>query len=333
MKPGASSPPTVAASSIEGLEATRPTLPPAIPQYFIPARGAAGSLVYQPMLLGAASVRFTDAKAKVDVTRNAVLLTRITGNAVPVDWSEAQEVGLDPNDLERTPAAAARFAPLPSAASQARNYANWQKDFINAIYGSQKITLLKSIAHNQVSRIDEDEGAFRVRLSQAAREKRDAGVAKLRARYAAKTATLNERLRRAEQAVEREAGQARSAKISTALSFGSTLLGAFLGRKAISSTNISKAATAMKGVGRSVEQSQDVTRAGETVEAIKQQLAELDAQFQAEASAVEGGLDPASESFETIELRPSKTNISVKLVALAWTPYVRDASGELVPAI
>ncbi|MBE0544442.1 MAG: ATP-binding protein [Verrucomicrobia bacterium] len=33
------------------------------------------------------------------------------------------------------------------------------------------------------------------------------------------------------------------------------------------------------------------------------------------------------------ELRPSKTNISVKLFALAWTPHVRDASGQQVPAI
>ena len=88
----------------------------------------------------------------------------------------------------------------------------------------------------------------------------------------------------------------------------------------------------MKGVGRSVEQSQDVARAGETVEAIKQQLADLDAQFQSEPQTIEAGHDPASETLETIELRPSKTNISVKLVALAWTPFSRDASGQLLPA-
>ena len=66
----------------------------------------------------------------------------------------------------------------------------------------------------------------------------------------------------------------------------------------------------MRSVGRAVEQAGDVARAGETVEAIKQQLADLDAQFQAEAAAIEAGHDPASESFETIELRPNKTNIS-----------------------
>jgi len=326
--------PAVEAPRAGGWESTRPTLPPAIPQYFIPVRGdAAGPLVYQPMLLGAASVRFAEAKARVDVTQTVVLLTPINDDAVPVDWAEAQDVQVDPNDLERNPAGVAQFASLPAAASQAKNYADWQKDFVAALYGSRKVTLLKSTTYHQVSRIDEGEGDFRVRLQQASREQRDAAVARLRARYAPKTAALNERLRRAEQAVEREAGQARSAKISTALSFGSTLLGAFLGRKALTATNISKAATAMRGVGRSVEQSQDVARAGETVEALKQQLADLDAQFQAEATALEAGSDPASESFETLELRPSKTNISVKLVALAWTPHLRDASGQWTPAL
>ena len=45
----------------------------------------------------------------------------------------------------------------------------------------------------------------------------------------------------------------------------------------------------MRGVGRSFEQSQDVARAGETVEAVKKQIADLDAQFQAEAAAIERG--------------------------------------------
>lgn len=312
--------------------ASPPTLPPAIPQYFVPARGRTGqSLVYLPILLGAAAVRFADAKARVDVTQPVVLLTPINDDAVPVDWAEARDVQLDPNDLERSPASTAEFAPLPAAASQAANYANWQRDFINAIYGSRKVTLLRSTTYNLVSRIDEGEGDFRVRLQQSSREQRDALVASLRAKYASRTSILQERLRRAEQAVQREAAQAQQAKFSSFISIGSTLLGAFLGRKTLSATNLSKAGTAIRSVGRANEQAGDVARAGETVEALQQQLAELDAQFQAEANAIEAKHDPASENFETIELRPNKANISVKLVALAWAPHARDGSGQLTP--
>jgi hypothetical protein len=314
------------------LEATRLAMPPAIPQYFVPVRGdTGGAVVYQPMLIGAASVRFADAQAKVDVTRTVVLLTPINDDAVPVDWDEAREVRLDPNDLERQPVTAARFAPLPPAASQVKNYATWQRDFVNAIYGSHKVTLLRSTTYNQVSRLDEGEGDFRARLQQSSREQRDAMVARLRAKYAPRIAALQERLRRAEQAVEREAAQATQAKFSSVISIGSTLLGAFLGRKVLTATNLGKAGTALRSVGRASEQVGDVDRAGETVEVLQQQLADLDAQFQADVNASEAGYDPAAESFATLELRPNKTNISVKLVALAWTPHFLDASGQLTP--
>ncbi len=314
-------------------EIARPALPPTIPQVFAPTRHLANPIVYLPMLLGAATVRFADPKSRVDVSQSVVLLTPINDDAVPVDWTEAQDVAVDPNDLERAPATGAKFAALPSAASQAKNYPNWQKAFVNAIYSTRKITLLRSNVYNQVSRIDESEGEFRARLSQISREQRDAATARLRAKYAPKINALNERLRRAEQSLQREAGQARQANISTMLSFGTTLLGAFLGKKAVTATNISKVGTTLRGVGRSVEQSEDVTRAGETVEAIKHALADLDSQFQAEISGIESKLDPSSENFETIELRPNKTNINVKLLALTWTPCVRDAAGQLVPAI
>jgi hypothetical protein len=321
---GADSPKMEVPASRPAGQSTRPTLPPAIPQYFIPAADRGEEIVYEPMLLGAASVRFSDSKAKIDMTEEVTLLAPIKDDAVPVDWAEGQEAEVDPNDLQRNPAPGAAFADLPPAASQAKNYAMWQKEFVNAICSSRKLKLFKSMVYDEISRIEESEGDFRARLNQVARERRDAAVAKLRAKYAPKLATLNERARRAEQAMQREAEQARSAKLSTALSFGSTLLGAFLGRKAISSTNVSKAATAMRGVGRSFEQSQDVNRAGETVEAVKKQIADLDAQFQAEAAAIETGGDPATESFESVELRPTRTNVRVKLVVLAWTPQARS---------
>jgi hypothetical protein len=285
-----------------------------------------------PKLLGAASVRFANTKAKLDVTHNVVLLTPIKDDAVPVDWAEAEEVEFEPNDLERTPDESAQFEPLPGAANQARNYAKWQKDFVNAIYGERKMTLLKSTHFSEVSQVNETEGAFRIRLQQVSREQRDALAARLRAKYAPKMASLQERLRRAEQAVEREAAQAKQAKISSVISFGSTLLGAFLGRKTVTATHISKAGSALRSAGRAAEQSAEVGRASETVEVIKQQLADLDAQFQEEVQAAEAGLDRAGESLETVELRPSKSNITVKLVALAWAPHWRADGGDLVAA-
>ena len=61
-------------------------------------------------------------------------------------------------------------------------------------------------------------------------------------------------------------------------------------------------------------------------------MQDLEAQFKAEVEAVGGDLDPATETLETLELRPTRTNINVRLLALVWVPFDRDAAGLLKPA-
>mgnify|MGYP000674032028 CR=1 FL=1 len=90
--------------------------------------------------------------------------------------------------------------------------------------------------------------------------------------------------------------------MDTALSFGATLLGAFTCRKVLSQSNISKAKSAMRGISKSADESQDVKRAQETVGAIEQQIADLNAQFEEETAALESKIDPLTETLETIQL-------------------------------
>jgi hypothetical protein len=81
-----------------------------------------------------------------------------------------------------------------------------------------------------------------------------------------------------------------------------------------------------------MKESQDIARAGETVEAMQQQLADLEGQLQAETSALEVSTDPTAEKLESITLKPKKTNISITLLTLAWAPYWRGAGGAKTPA-
>ncbi|MEX0789593.1 MAG: hypothetical protein WD178_02340 [Actinomycetota bacterium] len=140
------------------------------------------------------------------------------------------------------------------------------------VYGSQSMEMLLSPSLKEFSAPDETEADFRIRLQQGGREIRDAGAEELRKKYAVKTATLEERLRKAMAATERESEQAKQAKLQTAISIGGTVLGAFLGRKS-GRVALGRATTAARGVGRAVQQSGDVKRAEESVGAIRFQLA------------------------------------------------------------
>lgn len=312
-----------------------PALPPDVPRYFIPRRGggaAGGTLVYQPQLLGVAKVRFADAKTKADVLRDVVCLTSITNEVVPVNWDKSELVELIVSDLEKSPEGNAWYADLPPAAGQSKSYAAWNRDLIGWLYQSQALELLRSPSLSLVSQPGEEERDFRVRLQQMAREQRDDAVEQLRKKYAPKIAAMQERLRKAEQRVEKEKAQASQAGLQTVFSIGATLLGAFTGRKIISSSTVSKVSSAARKAGQAMEQSKDVGQATETVEAIQQQLAELETQFNEETAALEAKMDPQTETFETVAIKPKKTDISVQLVALAWAPYWQDSQGQVTPA-
>jgi hypothetical protein len=280
------------------------------------------------MLLGCGKVYFTDTKTGVDQEEELCLLAAVSDNVVAVDWTSSAEVDFTESDLGRDPGTGAAFANLPAAAGKAKNYDAWKKSFVDSLFRGRQLKLLRCASLKQTSHPGESERDFRVRLQQAARELRDQHVEKLRQRYAPKLATLQDRIRRAQQAVEREQQQASASKWQTAISVGSTLLGAFLGRKAVSAGTIGRATTAARGASRSYKESRDVARAGETVEALQTQLADLQSQFDAEAAQIAQQCDPQTEPLETVTLKPKKTNITVRSLVLAWAPYWQSGGTE-----
>jgi hypothetical protein len=333
-KPVATTPVSARAPSSTTTQTQRPVLPPEISQYFIPVRSATKGnavLSYHPMLLGAAEIRYSDSKT-VDMTQTLIALVGINDGPVAVDWDQASELDLPVQDLEQTPQDGAEFSNAPAIATKAKSFTAWQKDFSGWIYRNKRLELLESPTLEIASNPGESERDFRVRLQQLAREQRDEAVEKMRQKFAPKIAQLQEKKRRAEQAVEREAEQAKSQKYQTAISFGATLLSSFMGRKAMSLTTLGRATTAARGVSRSMKESADVDRAQATAVAVDQQIADLDSQFKDETAKLEQSFDPQNEALDKVSLKPTKANIAVKLLTLAWVPYWRDAQGQTTPA-
>jgi hypothetical protein len=314
--------------------ASRPALPPEVPQFFVPVRGSAGGnrLEYQPMVLGSADLRFIESKNKVDVSQQVVYAAEITDAAVPVEWARAVTLDVPVSDLEKDASNPAEYDELPAIAAKAKSYENWSRDFSRWLYASQKVALLRSPQLGECSRPGEDERDFRIRLSQVAREQRDRLTEELRKRYAPRTEALQEKLRRAQLAMEREAAQASQQQLQTVISFGTTLLGAFMGRKKLSTSTLGRAATAARGLGRTMKERQDVGTAQESVASLQQQIADLEAEFQAETERLAQGTNPLTEVLESLEIKPKKTDIAVRLVALVWVPMFKAADGGSHPA-
>jgi hypothetical protein len=277
-------------------------------------------------VLSAAQVGFVDKKSGDRFDRNLVSITEMTGEALAIDWSNSRELAVPLEDLDSTPVPSAEFAPLPSAAGRAASYKAWTTGLKTWLYGSQTVELFTSPTLKQTSRVGETEKDFRLRVVQAARERRDAETDKLRQKYETKVTSLRNQVFKAEQALEREQEQVKQQKTQTAISVGATVLGAFLGRGLGSA--VGRATTAARGASRTKKESQDVDRAKESLEALKERLAKYDSDFQADVARITADFDPESQPLERIILRPTKQNITVNVIALGWVPYWQRADGR-----
>jgi hypothetical protein len=322
-----------AASTPPGHAGRAPVLPPDIPQVWLPARVAESLITWRPAVLGAADVSYTQAKLGVAEQRRLAWLVPLEDeDQLVLDWSAAETIDVDVNALERDARAGHAYDTLPALAAKAKNYATWARSLQKAIATNESVTLFQSKALKLVSHVGEAEGTFRARLQLAAREAGDAKVEKVRAKYAARIQAAQEKVRRTEQAIAAKESAASQAKISTAISVGSAVLGALFGRKKISASTVGKLGTAARSVGRSQQQAGTVERAQADHEAALSALAELEARITQELDLEAAAYSALAEELEQVEVRPKSSDVQVQVVALAWVPWVAGDGGGLVPA-
>ncbi len=317
------------ASNPVTIQSTPPLGPPDMDVFYLAASGAGKGLVYQPAIIGRMDVHYDSKTYEVDTTETLALGAELTEGPVVLDWDNA--ISFDPGFIEMDPLPGAEYGSLPADAQKASHYRKWQKDLLRWVRQNRPLMLYRSKTYKMTSHLGEAEGEFRARLSQVIREKRDLAVEKLRAKYNRRFSTLKDRMMRAEQAISREQEQAKSRKVQAAISFGTAILGAFLGRKTVSVGSASRVGTAMRSASRVQKEKMDVVRARERAEAIHQQLLELEDRLQADIDKIEFAMDPENEPLDDISIKPKSTNITLEIFGLAWMPYRKNAGGLLSP--
>jgi phage host-nuclease inhibitor protein Gam len=306
-----------------------PALPPSVEQYFVP--GHAEEIVYHPRLIAAGDVVFTSARYNVEDERSVLHTVEFESGPVEIDWDDSEPLDIPVDDLLDEGAEGASYADCPGAASNTKAYPRWGKDYKRWLRQNENITLYKSKRFRLTSTAEETEGEFRARLQDAASEMRDQAIAKIRKRYASKVTTLENRLLRAEQAIAREKQQSTKKKLDTAISFGTAILGAVLGRKKLSASTATKIGSAIKTAGGASKEAADVERAAQTVAKVKEEMTALNASLEKEIADLDTAFDAQAEALDEIVVRAKSTDIHVALTGLVWLPYTADEKGRLRP--
>jgi hypothetical protein len=320
--PSSAAPASRAPSSPEAASA-RPVVPPDVPEFFVRRRApfqAGESLLYRPALLGVARLHYTDKRAGIDHWETLALLKQVDGPLSAEPWERSELHDNCVPELDKVPEGGARFAPLPSELARSKSYPQWTKDLKNYLYRDRTFPLWTCPKLKAWSRPGETERDFRLRLVQASREERDKHVEALRVKYARKQAAIQEQIRRAYERLEREQAQASRSTWDATIAIGSSVLGALLGRKKVTKTNVTRATTAAKAATRAAQERGDVSQAAGSLASLRREYDELQTSLEEEIQLLDAALRPESLVLEPTPLRPKKTDITIERVVLAWTP-------------
>lgn len=326
-------PESVAPAEMAAQKTSRVKPPKGVKEFFIEPQKHISSdekLVYRPMLMGTSRLHYSRATYKIDEWTTKRFVSKINAYSVDDAWMAANEL---PADLEMAKSADkdAEYATLPEELEISKNFTMWEKQLKSYLYREQEIVILKCSDLKEYSKFGEDESDFRSRLSHAVNEMRDLAVEKLRKKYASKLNTLQNRIERAEQKVEVETQQYKQSRLSSVLSIGSSIFGALLGNKTLSKTNVSKASTSVKSIGRTAQQRGDIGRAQDSLESLKEDYEAMEEEFDAAVTEIAEKLNVDSLTFEELTLAPKKTDISIKEFGVAWLPWKVDSTGIAEP--
>jgi hypothetical protein len=335
-----------------GYSDTPPALAPDLVQALLPVRLSSGSavaglekelgrrveatetaLIYEPHLLALGQVHFLDRARRVSESRRVGLLVQPRDLGAVIRWQDAKAVELDPGEIENRPEPNAFFGPVPSELNAASKLKALAKDFSDYLYREQALNLYYNPELEVYSLSGESDRDFRIRAQQIAREKRDAEVEKLRKKSQLNLDRLQTRLAREQRELTADQAKYEARKREEMISAGETVVGmlGIFGRRR--TTALSQAATKRRLTSQAkagIEESEaEIARLQAEIEDMQQTMQE-------EAEAISDRWTTALDQIEPYAVRPTRKDVQVDLVALAWAPYWEighpSAGGRLAQA-
>jgi len=315
--------PGLAAAATAEAGAARPLVGTGVVEQFVVPAGSAADVTYQPHLFREGMVAFSSAKMGLDGARTVRFVNPISEQGI--DWEKMVPPPLNLDKAAGEPVAGAAFGTLPGFAMNAANYKQVEKDFAEWLYRNERAEVRYCPTLKEYSKFGETEADFRARLLHQAHEARDAAADKLRTAAAKKIATLESRLQTAENQLAKEQAEATSSKMQAGASVLGGILGGLFGRK-VGVGTISRGSAALGKATSAYKQHQDVANAQGKIAGLNEEIAAIQTELQAGIEQLAASFDPAALPLETESLKPTKTDVKVRKVALLWLPC--DSRGE-----
>ncbi len=318
--------------------ATRPTVPAGVAEYFLPsnlsvpkALAASGQtfpdqvtmsgVLYRPVLAASAQVRYLNRKYGLDMQQVTSCLVVNPDKRGVVRWDDFTAALPDEKAMDPGPTPQARFAVLDLPLSDGRLLAGLQKDFADWVYRTGRVSVRANATLGVYATPDVSQADFVKACADAAREARDADLAKATAALDRQIAALKEKIAREERELQQDQTELGERKSEELVSGAETVLSLLSGRR---SRRISGAISKHRMTSQAKA---DVDESVAAIDDFKKKLAELEASRQQASDEASAKWGDSVNDLSEIPITPKKTDVFVNLFGVAWMPFYQVSAG------
>ncbi len=274
-------------------------------------------MIYVPHLLARGTVRMVNQTRKVDHQETVTRLLIPEKDALGVNW-DTGPVELSADVLSPKPVGKGGYAPVPAMLSRARDLKRLKKEFADYLYHNISTTIWHNPVLKLYGRVGESQREFRTRCEDEARRRRDEELKKEKAKTDRRIARVEGRLRREERELEADQEELEARKREELLSLGESAFNLLTGRR--SSAMVSRASRKRT---LTTKAKADVEESLEAIEDFKQELEELEAQWEEQAAEIRNRWADTVDEIEEFRVRPRRTDVRVDFCGIAWVPVWR----------
>ena len=270
----------------------------------------------QPYLICSCDVHYIDAPKNIDFEEKISYKIYLDENMKNIDFEEKEELGN--NSFEEKEKPNSFYYELPSFIQKEKDLKVIEKDFMDYIYRSSKLTLYKNEFLKITSKQTESLNDFKIRLQDRLNEKIDLEVEKLKIKFVKENDSIETKLSKLYEKLQKEELQATSTTTDTIISIGTSLLGAFFGNSVINKTNIGKVATSAKGASKILKERNDVKQVENEILELQEQRDNLKSVLENEIEKINLANQSSNFPIEEIFIKPKRSDIYNTKLALLW---------------
>ncbi len=283
------------------------TIDDSITQYFEP--DISGQKQYYANLMAKASVHYYDKRRGIDEEKNFTFSLEIDEEDKNIVWEQAVQETFDFEKLPQKAPSGAKYQSLPDAVLDDKGLKSAQKELKNYLYQEMTITLYRSTSPKMESGIEETLSDFTVRVQDRLNDDKELAIEKIKTRYASKEKVLTDRLKRAQERVEKESTDSTGSMINAGIAVISALFG---------KATPTKIGRAFKKSSDILKERGDVSRAEERVAQIDEDIARVQEEFEDKVDLFEEKYNVENCDIKSFSIKARRSDIDVESCALVW---------------